>query len=355
MKLGSTKILKKAEKIFSKTHYFEEVMAPESVKLFNKLKENSEKYEDATVEKIKRRINPLFMCLLHFTHLFIELIKDYHKLPRLAKEVITEKFTTILKSILKSNEIAGLYFEALIVQREESNCPEDYQDLIEAFKQYVKIQGKKVYKIFSEAIVNYVLKSGKLEILEEFSQDILIEKVVKIVLHQFDSPTFSLESINKIMEYAKMNKFQMLIEIIFYADQNSSTLPKLTQLQKMIMSEIDLEDFAKPEFKQMLLLRLNKILPNAQLVRKETKPVPILFFPFLLKIIYRLHMELKMNKPWEIFIELVKLLIKAKKQSETVVWAGLLRFAKFDRQMTEMKIAPLLPLDDKEKLFNEAF
>jgi hypothetical protein len=40
-----------------------------------------------------------------------------------------------------------------------------------------------------------------------------------------------------------------------------------------------------------------------------------------------------MKAPWELFIELVKLLIKARKEEETFVWKGLVRYCKFDREM----------------------
>lgn len=355
MKLGTAKILKKAEKIYSDTDYFNSVMAPESIRIFNKLKESAEKYENAQSEKIKRLISPLFMCLLHKTELFEELIKDYHKLANPAKMFIIEKFTTILKNVLKSNQIAGLYFEVLIVQREESDQPEDYQALIESFKHYVKIQGGKVHGIFSDAIVNYVIKSHNLKVLAEFKEEIIKEKVIKILLHFFDQEGFDYKQIEQVMEISGMTDYEMLIELVFYSQQNNDTLPKLAAIQQTLMKNIDLSEYSKPEFRQKMLLRLNKILPNAQLLRKETKPVPALFFPFLLRIIFNLHTEAQIPKPWENFFGLIKLLIKANKQSEPMVWEGLMRYAKFDRYFAEMKIAPLLNLDEREKLFNQAF
>ena len=146
----------------------------------------------------------------------MELIKDYHKLANPAKLYIIDKFTTILKSVLKSSEIAGIYFEALIIQRENSQHPEDYQALIEAFKQYVNIQGGKVRGIFSEAIVNYVIKTGNLKFLGEFSDDMIIEKVVKVILHRSTKEDFKVEHILEIMETAQLTIYQLLIEIVFY-------------------------------------------------------------------------------------------------------------------------------------------
>lgn len=138
-KLGSNKILKKMEEKFVPSKEFNEIIVKESVRLFNKLKIESVKFEDASQEKIKKLISPFFMCLKHKKGLFMDLIKEYHKLASPAKFYIIDKFTTILKSVLKSNEIAGIYFEALIIQRETTNYPDDYQALIEAFKQYVNI------------------------------------------------------------------------------------------------------------------------------------------------------------------------------------------------------------------------
>lgn len=355
MHLGTAKILKRAEKIFSNTQYFDSIMAPESIIIFGKLKEDAEIYEHAQPEEIKRLISPLFMCLLHKRDLFIELIKDYHKLANPAKLFIIEKFTTILKSVLKSSEIAGDYFEALIDQREKSDKPEDYQSLIEAFKHYVKIQGGKVHGIFSDAIVNYVIKTQNLKILAEFTEEIIKEKIIRILLHLYDVEGFGYEKIQEVMEIANMTDDEILIELIFYSEQNNSTLQKLASMQQIVMHKIQMDEYSKPEFRQKMLLRLNKILPNAQLLHKETKPIPALFFPFLLKLILLLKKDAMIPKPWEMFFELIKLLIKAKKLEEPFVWEGLVRYAKFDRVFTEMKISPLLSIDERERLFNQAF
>jgi hypothetical protein len=67
------------------------------------------------------------------------------------------------------------------------------------------------------------------------------------------------------------------------------------------------------------------------MLHKDVKPVPFLFFPFLIKVIYILRTKTQMNAPWELFLELVKLLIKARKESEPFVWAGLVRYCKFDK------------------------
>lgn len=105
----------------------------------------------------------------------------------------------------------------------------------------------------------------------------------------------------------------------------------------------------------MLLLRLNNILPNRQNLNKETKPVPFLFFPFLLTIIYILRTKAEMMSPWELYLEHVILLIKARKEEEPYVWAGLIRFCKFSKEMTEEKIARILPPDKREKLLLELY
>ena len=354
-KLGSNKILKKIEDKFVKTKEFTEVIVVESVRLFNKLKINSSKYEDASPEKIKRLISPFFMCLKHKKGLFMELIKDYHKLANPAKLYIIDKFTTILKSVLKSNEIAGIYFEALIIQRESSQHPEDYQALIEAFKQYVNIQGGKVRAIFSDAIVNYVIKTGKLKFLGEFSEDMIIEKVVKVILHKATLDGFNVEQVLEVMETSKLTIYQLLIEIVFFSQQDDSTIVVLRKVQTMLMEQIEPMNYSKPEFKQMLLLRLNKILPNRQMLHKDVKPVPFLFFPFLIEVIFILRTKAQMKAPWELFIELVKLLIKARKEEETFVWKGLVRYCKFDREMAQEKIVPLLGIEAREKLINQLY
>ena len=216
-KLGNNKILKRTEEKYIGTKEFDEIIEVESVRIFNKLKTQGHKYDDASPKKIKRILSPFLMCLKHKRHLFIELIRDYHKVCSQAKLQITEKFTTILKSVLKSDEIAGTYFEELLVQRANSGEPEEYQSLIDKFKDYVALKGEKVRALFSEAITNQVISTGNLSYLTEFSQDMVKEKLVKIILHRSNKDTFGFEDVNEIIEASKLSLSEVLIEVVFFS------------------------------------------------------------------------------------------------------------------------------------------
>jgi hypothetical protein len=81
----------------------------------------------------------------------------------------------------------------------------------------VNIQGGKVRAIFSDAIVNYVIKTGKLKFLGEFSEDMIIEKVVKVILHKATLDGFNVEQVLEVMETSKLTIYQLLIEIVFFS------------------------------------------------------------------------------------------------------------------------------------------
>jgi len=213
------------------TKEFDEVIEVESVRIFNKLKTNGMKYEDASPQKIKRILSPFLMCLKHKRHLFIELIRDYHKICSQGKLQITEKFTTILKSVLKSDEIAGTYFEELLVQRASSGESEEYASLIEKFKDYVELKGDKVRALFSDAITNQVINTGNLSYLAEFSKDMVKEKLIKIILHRSTKDYFSFDDVNEIIEVSKLSTPEILIEIVFYSQQDEKTIPVLRQVE----------------------------------------------------------------------------------------------------------------------------
>jgi len=355
VRIGTGKILKAMEKIYSHRREFRDIIIPESINQFKQLKERNDSIDEEPQEKVKRMVSPLFMCLLHRSDLFLHLIHGYDKLVPHAKSLVLEKFSAILKSILQPNEVTGLYFEALIIQRESSDKKEDYKPLIEAFRKYIKIKGGKVQSIFSEAIVDFSLKSGNIQILGEFKEDLMVEKLIKILIHRGKQQTFSFKDIKELADIAGLTIHKMLVEVIFYSDQNEDTIPILTALEGMIMTQIDLKDLSKNDFKMLLLHRLNNIMPNKQNITKETKPVPILFFPFLLKIIALLQKQAEVTQPWEVFLELVILLIRGDQQKENVVWQGLVRFCKFDKKMAEQKIIPLMPSEDRERLYQELF
>lgn len=123
----------------------------------------------------------------------------------------------------------------------------------------------------------------------------MIEKVVKVIIHLSTKPDFCSKDVLEVMETSKLTIYQLLIEVVFFSQQDESTIQILRKIESMLMDEIEPINYSKPEFKQMLLLRLNKILPNRQMLNKEVKAVPVLFFPFLIKLIYILSTKTQIS------------------------------------------------------------
>lgn len=107
---------------------------------------------------------------------------------------------------------------------------EEYQPLIEKFKEYVELKGEKVRAMFSDAITNQVISTGNLSYLAEFSRDMVKEKLIKIILHRSQKENFCFDDVNEIIETGKLSLSEILIEIVFYSLQDDKTMPTLRQV-----------------------------------------------------------------------------------------------------------------------------
>ena len=216
------------------------------------------------------------------------------------------------------------------------------------------MRGEKAQNIFSESIVDYVIKTGTLRILGEFKEDIVKEKLIKVLLYLSKKSDFTFESVKELGEISSISILKILVEVVFYSEQTDETLPLLSKLENLIMQQINLGDLAKPDFIQLLRLRLNNILPNATQLNRKLHPVPALFLPFLLKIVVLLHKKAGMAKPWELFLEFIVLLIKADKIHENIVWQGVVRFATmFDIDWAEKELVRWMKPEDSDRLLDE--
>lgn len=144
-----------------------------------------------------------------------------------------------------------------------------------------------------------------------------------------------------------------MLEVIFYPDQSPEIIRMLDSLKETMLKMETIEELSRPEFIHKIVMKLNSIMPNKALPAKQLRPVPVLFMPFILMLIVRMHQELKRPKPWENFMEVIRLLISTNKHREEAVWSGFVRFAKLDKDLTNTKIAQLLNPEDWEKLYNE--
>lgn len=160
--------------------------------------------------------------------------------------------------------------------------------------------------------------------------------------------------IREISIKIKMSVLELMLEVIFYPDQTEEIVKRLHSLKEEMMKMETTEELASPDFIHKMLKKLNSILPNAAIPNKKVRPVPTLFMPLVLVIIIRMQRELGKPKPWEEFMEIVRLLIKSNKHREPDVWGGLVRFAKLDKDLLGMKLSSLLSSEDYEDLYNEA-
>lgn len=355
--IGESKLVTKMDKKFGKSEYFPNIIYPYSLQKFELLKvQNATQAMNASSdpELCKRYMSPILTCMLHKSDIFIIIFKDFDDLFTPAQEILKQKFPVILRRVLKTQDLTGFFFQALVFQRDRKSS-ENINSLIESFRKFVRQKGGLVKRHYSDNLCNMIIQSQGTLLLREFYNDLDMDRIVFILMKKMEAKNFGFEVVKEISDATGYSLNRLLIEVVFYPQQDAETIPTLMKIQKKILENLNTTTFANKNangFKQQLLLRLNKIMPNAQIVKKSNLPVPKLFMPFLLDIILRMKNS-GIAKPWELYVELIKLLIKARKHNEADVWNGILRFAKFDKYMTENILGPMLPLEDRERLINE--
>jgi len=124
---------------------FKTTVVPASIKIFQKLTGNKEKYEDASEEKVKRLVSPLLKCLIKEPKLYNEIVDKYGNLPTPAKNFVKKKFDSILKIVVKNDSVATEVITQLYEKMRASSdelLSLEYAELIELFKTYMRNQGK---------------------------------------------------------------------------------------------------------------------------------------------------------------------------------------------------------------------
>lgn len=53
------------------------------------------------------------------------------------------------------------------------------------------------------------------------------EKLVKIILHHSKKENFGFDDVNQIIEISRLSLSEILIEIVFYSQQDDQTIPVL--------------------------------------------------------------------------------------------------------------------------------
>lgn len=89
----------------------------------------------------------MFMCLVEEPIVYNEIIDNFGELPKTAKAYIKDKFDSILKTILKTPDSANAYLKEMYKKQKNTTdelLVEEYKSLLEAFKSYMRNQGKNI-------------------------------------------------------------------------------------------------------------------------------------------------------------------------------------------------------------------
>jgi hypothetical protein len=120
------------------------IVIPAAISIFKKLIDDRDEYEDASKDKIKRAMSPLFMCLVEEAAVYNEIIDSYGDLPTSGKTFIKERFESILKIVLKTPESSTKYLIEMYKRQKNTEnelLAEEYKSLLELFKNYMRNQG----------------------------------------------------------------------------------------------------------------------------------------------------------------------------------------------------------------------
>lgn len=123
---------------------FASIVIPAAVSIFKKLIDDKDEYEDASKDKIKRAMSPLFMCLVEEPSVYNEIIDSYGDLPTSGKTFIKERFESILKIVLKTPESSTKYLIEMYKRQKNTEnelLAQEYKSLLELFKSYMRNQG----------------------------------------------------------------------------------------------------------------------------------------------------------------------------------------------------------------------
>lgn len=205
----------------------------------------------------------------------------------------------------------------------------------------------------SDILKDIIYDNKDVEFLKDSCAELTQTGLVYLLYTLHSQSQLTTEAIRTISNKVGTSVLELMLEVIFYPDQSIDVWPKLNSLKDTMIKMETIEEMSRPEFIHKIVMKLNSIMPNKALPAKQLRPVPILFMPFILSLIVRMQNELKRVKPWESFMEVIRLLISTNKHREDAVWPGLVRFAKLDKDLMNTKIAQLLNPEDWEKLYNE--
>lgn len=363
VKIGHPKILKMLDHLLPDNEEFKKIVIPEAVQAFKKLITKKEKYDESSEDKIKRKVSPLLMCLIQDASVFDHILINFGDLPTPAKDFIKEKFDAILRSVMKSSDnekfaiasksiLLKLYERSQASSQDNTNITieNDYHELLKLFKKWMKTQGSKTVKILSSSLKEIILNKKEITFFKGSSPDLLTSDLIHILKDLFEQNLLSTETIKKISQRTGLTLSDLIIETIFYPHQSDKTWPQLARLKEALLKLESQEELASVNFIHKLYVRLQSVLPAG--TQGGGQPVPVLFMPFILELIMKMKNTLGKAKPWEDFMEIIKLLISSKKHREETVWGGLVRFARLDKGLLDTKIAHMLSSEDYEDLYN---
>lgn len=360
LRLGHAKILKLIEKLLSAEEIREHIV-PASIEIFYTLVEKRSEFEDAGEETVKRIISPLLVCLLKDASVFKVIVETYGKLPKTAKEYIEEKYDAILKSLIKNTDSARYVLRLLYdnySSAESQSMQIEITSLLEAFKVYIFNQGPAWILHLSEILAELVLEKTDVGFLKESSKELTLIHLVKLMIVFQAKNQLNQEIIKQISKKAGVSLQEILLETIFFPPSLLPILPGkisldlIYDLRTEIIKLIPLEQLARQDFIDMMHRKLVGLSQNNTVPNKPAKPVPVLFMPLMLELIFKMKYELNKENPCEFFMDIITQLIKSGKHRENDVWPGIIRLASFDKNLMHNKIANLLTGEDWQDLFS---
>lgn len=338
VKAGKPPVLKVLYNCIKDTPYYDANFVATSVRLFNQLVTNGDKYESKSDEIIKRKIYPFLRCLVNRPDLFMIILDNYKELRPEARKVIDEKFDQLIQIVFNTKERIVKLLGGLINNIDEKNSFGFKEDTKLIVKIVNALKNKKnLGKIVLDIIVE--LFETKMSTFLNVFSNIDPYLVYQMIFKKYRQVN-NLEDILTVYKIWGVNLSDFIIGLIFLtvpADDVSYLTQLLDQLVSSLIAQID-----KRELNNKVINKINA---------SEIKDIPLCAVYVILKIAEH---DYKDRKPMDQYLEIFKKGILNQYYNNQLFWKYLLDFCRLDRILAEETISSLLP-EDKRQEFHEDY
>lgn len=338
VKAGKPSVLKILYNCIKDTQLYDTNFVATSVRLFDQLVKNGDKYEGKADEAVKRKIYPIIRCLVNRPDLFIIITDNYKELKPEAKKMIDEKFDQLVQIVFNNKERIVKLLGGLISKIDEKN-PES---LKEDTKLIVKIvNALKNKKNLGKIVLNIIVELFETKIstfLNVFS-NIDPHLVYQMVFKKYRQSQ-SIEDVLAVYKMWDANPIDFttgLTLLSVAADDMPFLVTLLNSLLAVTHSQID-----KKELNSKIIAKING---------GEGKDFSLAAVFVILKIA---EYEYKDNRPIDQYLEIFRKGISNQYYNNSMFWKYLLEFCKLDRVLAEETISGMLP-EDKRQEFHEDY